>query len=153
MTGPTRKTRQAVLRRDEGACVRCGKTVYNTHAEQPVAVYSLQHRRARGMGGSRDPLTNSPENLITLCGTGVTECHGWVESNREEAREMGYSISQYDDPALKPLVHPIYGWAYLTRFGYALCTREILVERVIRERDIASGSIEHVALLDWLYAA
>lgn len=153
MSGPTQKTRLAVYQRDEGCCVRCGKYVYDIHGERALAPLSLQHRKARGMGGSKDPLINAPENLILLCGTGTTECHGWVESNREEARELGYAISQYEDPALVPVAHPWFGMAYLTRFGYALVQRDALVDRVIRERDVVCGSSEHIALLDWLHAA
>lgn len=153
MSGPDRKTRAEVLHRDEGSCVRCGQVVFNTHSEQPLAQYSLQHRRARGMGGTRNPIANAPENLIVLCGTGTTGCHGWVETHREESRQHGWAISQTEDPALIPVTHHLWGRMWLTRFGYASCTREHLVDRIIRERAVVSGGIEHVALLDWLAAS
>lgn len=153
MSGPTPSVRKTVYRRDEGCCVRCGKYVYDVHGEHGVTVFSIQHRKARGMGGSKDPLINSPENLILLCGSGTTECHGWVESNREEARAQGYAISQYEDPALVPVSHPFYGRAHLTRFGYAVIAPAAVVARIVRERNIVSGSSEHLALLDWLAAA
>ena len=44
------------------------------------------------MGGSRDGWEDSPANLVVLCGSGTTGCHGWVESHRAEARELGYLV-------------------------------------------------------------
>lgn len=32
-------------------------------------------------------------NGLLLCGTGTTGCHGWVESNRSEARAQGFLVS------------------------------------------------------------
>jgi hypothetical protein len=72
-------------------CARCGKDV--TYIQS-----SIQHRKARGMGGTNDPSINSPANLIVLCGSGTTGCHGHVEVNRREAREYGWAVSQYADP-------------------------------------------------------
>lgn len=47
------------------------------------------------MGGSKDPNTNSPSNLILLCGDGVRGCHGYIEQNRAEARRGGYNVPQF----------------------------------------------------------
>ena len=47
------------------------------------------------MGGSKSPNTNSPSNLILLCGDGVRGCHGHIEQNRAEARLSGYNIPQF----------------------------------------------------------
>jgi len=118
MTGPSKTVRRFVLHRDNGQCVRCGKTVYNTHSEQPVQQYSLQHRRARGMGGSKDPQTNSPVNLILLCGTATTGCHGYVESHRDEARYYGWGLRQSDNPEERPVFHIELGWIELTETGF-----------------------------------
>lgn len=49
------------------------------------------------MGGSRDPRTNDPRNLVLLCGSGVTGCHGEIESNRARAREEGWLVRSLDD--------------------------------------------------------
>lgn len=43
-------------------------------------------------------------NLVTLCGTGVTGCHGWVESHRAVAYEQGWLVHRWDDPALRPVL-------------------------------------------------
>jgi 5-methylcytosine-specific restriction protein A len=80
-TGPDAKTRAVVAKRDGGRCVRCAAPATQIH-----------HRRSRGRGGSSDPAINSPANLLTLCGSGTTGCHGWVESNRREAEIEGYIV-------------------------------------------------------------
>jgi hypothetical protein len=112
MSGPTRATRLAVLRRDGGQCVRCGRVVADPDSGAPLAEYSLQHRKPRGMGGSRDPQINSATNLIVLDGDGVTGCHGWVEANREDARLMGWLVPQWRNPAEVPVRHHGHGWAW-----------------------------------------
>lgn len=60
--------------------------------------YSLQHRIARGMGGSKDERLSGPANLIVLCGSGTTGCHGLVESQRRLSIELGYAMHRGDDP-------------------------------------------------------
>ncbi len=61
---------------------------------------SVQHRRARAMGGtSRDDVHALP-NLLLVCGDGVTGCHGWIETQeREQARLRGLWVPQQLDPA------------------------------------------------------
>lgn len=93
-TGPDAATRELVRWRDRDRCRRCG-----------VATWQIHHRRPRGMGGTRDPLTNGPANLVLLCGSGTTGCHGWVESHRAEARAAGWLVSKWADPAATPIVH------------------------------------------------
>jgi hypothetical protein len=75
--------------------------------------WSIQHRRARGRGGTRRPDANSPQNLIALCGS-AAGCNGHVESEREEARANGWAIRNSEDPLLKPVVHALYGYVFLT---------------------------------------
>jgi hypothetical protein len=41
------------------------------------------------MGGTSRPEVNEPANLILLCGSGTTGCHGAVEANRTLAVENG----------------------------------------------------------------
>lgn len=59
------------------------------------------------MGGTRQPNTNSPSNLILLCGDGVRGCHGHVEQNRSEARKEGFNIPQF---VVNPESIPVKYW-------------------------------------------
>ena len=89
-------TRAVVWRRDGHACVRCGET---------QGSLSLHHRLPRGAGGSTAPRTNGAANLILLCGSGTTGCHGWVESNRTESYDLGYLVRRGSEPAAVPVLH------------------------------------------------
>lgn len=118
MSGPTRAGRHVVIARDQGRCVCCGVEVCDPETFTPWRQFSLQHRRARGAGGSKDPVTNSSVNLIVLCGTGTTECHGWVELHRVEAQHVGFAVAQWQDPELVPVQHWLYGPAFVTPTGW-----------------------------------
>lgn len=98
-TGPSRRTRQAVIDRDDHCCVACGQWV-----DIETGRYSLQHRRARGAGGSRRPDTNSAANLLLVCGSATTGCHARIEANPIWALSRGYRVTQQQDPALVPVV-------------------------------------------------
>jgi hypothetical protein len=86
--GVSRETRARVRGRDADCCQWCGRLVFDYQD------YSLQHRRARGTGGSRRPETNADGNLVLLCGSATTGCHAYVESHREEARARGFTLFQ-----------------------------------------------------------
>lgn len=98
-TGPDRKTRALVLERDGFQCVRCGKP-----CGPRVGPYSLQHRKARGVGGD-----SSIPNLVLLCGTATTGCHGEVESRdpqtRREDQARGYRLESWQDPATEGVMY------------------------------------------------
>jgi hypothetical protein len=95
----TPKTRALVIARDNSICAWCGLYVDTT-----TGWYSLQHRRARGMGGSRLPDTDQPQNLVLVHGTGTTLCHGEIESKRAEAVRRGFNVQQGNDPTVVPLL-------------------------------------------------
>lgn len=78
-----KKLRDAVLIRDEWCCQRCGLGIRRRD-------YSLQHRDPRGLGGSRKKHTLA--NLVVLCGTATTGCHGDVESFRNDAKRDGWLL-------------------------------------------------------------
>lgn len=113
-TGPSPETVAQVLTRDGFACVGCGIRISGERGRD----WSLQHRRPRGMGGTRRDDTNSPANLLTVCGSGTTGCHGQMESHRAEALENGWLITQDQDPAAVPvLVGHGSRWVLLTHDG------------------------------------
>jgi hypothetical protein len=93
-TGPNRATRDAVLGRANYRCERCGFGLSSLG-------YSLQHRIARGMGGTRGAWINSPCNLAVLCGSATTFCHGIVERRRKT--EYGWWLNRTDDPSIVPV--------------------------------------------------
>lgn len=66
--------------------------------------WSVHHRVPRGMGGSRNEQLHLPANLILLCGSGVTGCHGWVESNRDKARERGFLLTKVESAEEIPFI-------------------------------------------------
>ncbi len=112
-TGPDKATVNAVRKRDGYQCVRCGGAC---HGRRGVD-WSIQHRRARGSGGTRRPDANEPQTLILLCGSATTGCHGYVESHRDEALANGWAVRLNDDPLTKPVQHWVHGWVYLTADG------------------------------------
>lgn len=97
-TGPDRSTRSLVLERDDYRCFCCGTPIIGRD-------YSLQHRDSRGMGGSKNPLKNSPANLITLLGSATTECHVRVEGRHTADNVAGYWLKTGQVPADTPVLH------------------------------------------------
>lgn len=95
-----REVRALVLRRDGPYCARCAVSVANVPA-------SVHHRLPRRMGGTRNPRINDPRNLILLCGTGTTGCHGWVETHRLTASVDGWLLGTLDD--LDQPLRTVYG--------------------------------------------
>ena len=88
-TGPDLATVELVRWRDRDTCRRC-----------PRAGEQIHHRKPRGMGGTRDPRINCPSNLVLLCSAD----HLWVETHRAQARDEGWLVSQWQDPARVPIV-------------------------------------------------
>lgn len=111
-TGPSTKLRTLVEARDGNRCVKCGKPT-------PRDEDSLHHRLPRGRGGG-----NTAENLILLCGTGVTGDHGWVEQHRAASYRLGYLVESGLDPADKPVAVAGVGWMYPTEDGRWITPQE-----------------------------
>lgn len=109
-----KKLRDAVLDRDGHRCVRCGIAV------DQAWTYSIHHRTPRGMGGSKQ--ANTMPNLITLCGSGVTLRHGWIESHRDAARDLGYLVRRGHVPAHTPVHLAGRGWVLLGPAGEITAT-------------------------------
>lgn len=95
---PTSDTRGGVIVRDQYHCQWCGK-----HVRIQFGEYSLQHRRARGAGGTVRTDANGAANLVLVCGSATTGCHGEIEAHPAEAARRGFRISQETDPAEIPI--------------------------------------------------
>ena len=110
-SGPDRLTVDAVLERDCWSCVLCGTGVTGERGRD----WSIHHRRPRAMGGTDRLDSNSPANLLTVCGSGTSGCHGVIESHRAAAYNAGWLLHQGDDPTrLAVLVDRRSRWVYLT---------------------------------------
>ena len=82
---------------DNARCESCGCWL-GRHGGQ------VQHRLARGSGGSSNPLVRSLANAALLCGTAQTLCHGDAES-RDPDRDMeakGFVIRHGNGPDFDP---------------------------------------------------
>lgn len=90
-TGPSMQTRAMVYARDLGCCCRCGVAVANVP-------HSVHHRTRRSQLG----LHEFP-NLLTLCGSGSTGCHGYVHGHIAEAEAAGWLLRSTGDPLKVPV--------------------------------------------------
>lgn len=95
-----KRVREAVMDRD-GGCLRCGSDRWQ------VAGLNAHHRKGRLGAGANDPA-----NLVILCGSGTTGCHGWVHANPAEAYRTGWLVRRLgaDDPAAIPVLDLMGHW-------------------------------------------
>lgn len=114
-TGPSGKVVAQIAQRDEWSCFRCGGSC---HGRRGVD-WSVQHRRARGMGGTRRPDANEPQNLILLCGSATSPggCHLRVEQRHASDASAGWGIKQSENPLQVPVLHWQYGLVFLWADG------------------------------------
>jgi hypothetical protein len=54
----------------------------------------FQHRDARGMGGSKDPVVNSAANAALIC----HDCHLLAEARDMDMHGMGFWLEEGEDP-------------------------------------------------------
>lgn len=104
---PSSETCEMVDARDRLRCVRCGKNLY----------YSPMSRHHRLMRSHADKnVKHQVYNLIDLCGSGTTGCHGYVHAHPKESYENGWLVHSWDDPLNVP-VKTFHGWMLLTEAG------------------------------------
>lgn len=56
---------------------------------------NMHHRRKHGRDWT-------PSNVLHVCGSGTTGCHGWIEHHPDLARELGLWVDSTGDPAATP---------------------------------------------------
>lgn len=103
MSAVPRKTVDLVRQRDTG-CVRCGVWGGNVH-----------HRQMRSQA-PKDAV-HVVENLLLLCGSGTTGCHGWVHAHPAESYRKGWLVRSWQSPPDVPVAYPGGGFFYLTERG------------------------------------
>lgn len=101
-TGPTAAQRRVVAERAGWCCEICPTLLHDGNTW--TQAHSFHHRLPRRMGGTSRPDVNAAYALLLLCGTGTTGCHGYVESNRQEAYAMGWLLHDGQNPADVPVV-------------------------------------------------
>lgn len=79
--------RTQVYERDQW-CRRCGRS---------GGPFSIHHRKGRR--------SHDLSNLVLLCGTGTTGCHGYITEHPAEAYDTGWCVHRLsdDDPEQIPL--------------------------------------------------
>lgn len=86
----TDDVRKQIKERSKERCEVCGALALHPQ---------IHHRRPRGMGGSKDPVTGSAANGIWIHAT----CHSKIESQRSWAFDHGYLVRQSEDPRYIPI--------------------------------------------------
>jgi HNH endonuclease len=89
--------REAVLLRDGHHCRRCGRSVVDFPA-------SVHHRLMRSRGG-----TDNLANLLLVCGSGTTYCHGDVHHEVTDSTADGFLCHTWENPA-EVAVLTVDGW-------------------------------------------
>lgn len=84
------KSRSLLRERSDRICEVCGLArATNAH-----------HRKNRSQGGG-DELSN----LLDVCGSGTTGCHGWITENPATSYLNGWSVRQPDSPLEVPVFY------------------------------------------------
>jgi hypothetical protein len=115
MSQPTQKTCNLMDERDGYCCVRCGKSLYS------ALTFSRHHRRMRSHAF---PGLHKPSNLILLCGSGTTGCHGWVHAHPAESYRNGWLVRSTNYPDEMPVMDHRHGWVLLDNDGHWTPTNE-----------------------------
>ncbi|MDZ7886575.1 MAG: HNH endonuclease [Mycobacterium sp.] len=82
------KVRAQLHERAHGCCEICGVWGAN----------NAHHRRNQSQGGG-----HTLSNLMLLCGSGTTGCHGWVTEHPHESITQGWTVPSYVRDALADL--------------------------------------------------
>lgn len=91
-------SKRAALERQGWHCLRCGANIHDPSCWPGRSGHHRQLRRAA------DPdVRHSPANIVELCGSGTTGCHGWVHQHVKEAERLGLIVPLGRDPRTTPV--------------------------------------------------
>lgn len=107
--GPTPDVVEACLDRDSYSCVLCGMGI---GPEGRGVGWALHHRLLRSQGPR-----HTPDNLITVCQLGASQCHDWIHGNPADARKGGWLLSGRQEPLAVPVLIAGQRWVYLGADG------------------------------------
>lgn len=95
------KVRGQLRMREDNWCAKCGlKYANNAH-----------HRKNRSQGGQDDL-----SNLLLLCGSGTTGCHGYITEHPRDSINHGWSVLSVHNPIDIPVFYRN-TWVYLDDLG------------------------------------
>lgn len=114
--GPTAEVVDGALEREHFSCALCGMGI---GPEGRGVGWSVHHRLRRSQGPD-----HTIQNVIILCGSGTTQCHGWVHANPTDARAGGWMLSGRQEPLAVPVLIAGQRWVYLTSTGLYHDVRE-----------------------------
>lgn len=108
------ESKRIALQRQGWHCMRCGR---NLHDPSVWPGRSGHHRQLRRRA---DPTVRDlPCNIVELCGSGTTGCHGWTHAHPAEAERSGYIIPSWRDPLNAPIRDWNGDWWWLLDDGTA----------------------------------
>jgi hypothetical protein len=116
-TGPTLRTVELALERAGYSCEVCDGLIGDIRGWD----WSAHHRAPRQAGGTRDAAYNAITNLLIVCGSGTTGCHGLIEAHRTTAYTAGWLVHRGQDPTTVPILRLDQGytwWLLTTDGGY-----------------------------------
>lgn len=130
-TGPPAKVMRLLRERSGGLCELGIVCLGRAAATDP------SHRMAKGMGGTKDPRSNTAANNLHSC----RKCHDVVERDPAAAYANGWKIRRgIADPQDIPVRHWVHGWVYPGEDGSA---RPTAAEPERAECDIHPLSAAH----------
>lgn len=112
-TGVPLAVLEICLARSGGRCENCGGSL---GPQRRGVDFSGHHRLPRRMGGTNNPAVNGAANVVILCGSGTTGCHGRIESNRTDAYARGLLLHAGEVPSATS-VDLVYGLVFLDDVG------------------------------------
>ena len=97
MSGFPQRVKELILARSSGMCEVMIDNLCTYHA------VDLQHRRARGSGGSKRADTNTAANGLAVC----RPCHRHLEGRPFDAEANGWVIPNNRRPPIDPASVPV----------------------------------------------